>query len=242
MGDATQQLRRLLPRVARELGRCVGLSSLRRLARRLGYRWKRLRRSLKACRDAVLFAFFQQELALLHQAEARGEGAVVYADECRFSLQAPVPYAWQRRGQPPVALPAERGAGGYSVLGLWQAKAPGQPLLAYVLNGALTADLFAAILDEFSRHLAQPTVLVLDNASVHRAACVQARQAEWAARGLRLQFLPPYCPELNKIELLWHRCKPYWLTPADYESEATLGRSLTDLLQKGSKEYMITFD
>ena len=38
-------------------------SSLRRLARGLGFRWKRLRRSLKDRRDAGLFAFFQQELA-----------------------------------------------------------------------------------------------------------------------------------------------------------------------------------
>jgi len=234
-------LRRLLPRVARELSQRVGLSSLRRLARRLGYGWKRLRRSLKSRRDAVLFAFFQQELVLLHQAEARGELDVVYADECRFSRQAPVPYAWQRRGQPPVALPAERGAGGYSVLGLWQAKALGQPLLAYILNGALTAELFAAVLDEFSQHLDRPTVLVLDNASVHRAACVQARQAEWAARGLRLQFLPAYCPELNKIELLWHRCKHYWLSPADYESEQSLLEQLTQLLPLVGKEYTVTF-
>lgn len=107
LGPATQQLRRLLPRVARELGRTVSLSSLRRIVRRLGYGWKRLRRGLKARRDAVLFAFFQQELTLLHHAEARGELAVVYADECRFSRHAPVPYAWQRRGQPPVVLPAE---------------------------------------------------------------------------------------------------------------------------------------
>lgn len=234
-------MRQLLPRVARELGRRVSLSSLRRVVRGLGYGWKRLRRSLKARRDAVLFAFFQQELVLLHQAEALGELAVFYADECRFSRQAPVPYAWQRRGQPPVAVPAERGAGGYSVLGLWQAKAPGQPLVSYVLNGALTADLFAAVLDEFSQHLSRPTVLVLDNASVHRAACVQARQAEWAARGLRLQFLPAYCPELNKIELLWHRCKHYWLTPADYESDDCLLERLTRLLPLVGKEYTVTF-
>ena len=227
--------------MAQKLGRSVSLSSLRRVVRRLGYGWKRLRRSLKARRDALLFAFFQQELVLLHQAEAHGELAVVYADECRYSRQAPVPYAWQRRGQPQVVLPAERGAGGYSVLGLWQAKAPGQPLLSDVLSGALTADLFAAVLDEFSQHLTRPTVLVLDNASVHRAACVQAHQAEWAARGLRLQFLPAYCPELNKIELLWHRCKHYWLTPADYETDATLLESLNALLPKVGKEYTIAF-
>jgi transposase len=127
------------------------------------------------------------------------------------------------------------------VLGLWQAKAPGQPLLSYVLNSALTAELFAAVLDEFSLHLDRPTVLVLDNASVHRAACVQARQAERAARGLRLQFLPAYCPELNKIELLWHRCKHYWLTPADYESEHSLLEGLIQLLPLVGKEYTVTF-
>ena len=135
-----------------------------------------------------------------------------------------------------MAVPAERGTGGYSVLGLWQAKAPGQPLVSYVLTGALTADLFAAVLDEFSQHLSRPTVLVLDNASVHRAACVQARQAEWTARSLRLRFLPAYCPELNKIELLWHRCKHYWLKPADYESDASLLESLTRLLPLVGKE------
>jgi hypothetical protein len=217
----------------------MGLSSLRRLARRLGYSWKRLRCSLKNCRDAMLLTFFQQELVLLHQAEARGELVVVYADECRFSRQ--VPYAWQRRGQPPVALPAKRGAGGYSVLGLWQAKAPCQLLLSYVLNGALTAEFFAAVPDEFSRHLDRPTVLVLDNASVHRAACVLARQAEWDARGLRLQLLSAYCPELNKIEVLWHRCKHYWRTSADYESEQCLLERLTQLLPMVGKEYTIAF-
>jgi transposase len=227
--------------VLREFGQRVSPSSLRRLARRLGYRWKRLRRSLKARRDAGLFAFFQQELALLHQAEARGEFAVVYADECRFSRHAPVPYAWQVRGQPPVSLPAERGAGGYSVLGLWQAKGPGQPLRSYVLPGALTAELFVAILDEYSHALEGPTVLVLDNASVHRAACVQARHPEWARRGLRLQFLPAYCPELNCIELLWHRLKHYWLTPADYGSDQSLLDRLTSLLPQIGKEYTVTF-
>ena len=152
-----------------------------------------------------------------------------------------MPYAWQRRGQPPVALPAERGAGGYSVLGLWQAKAPGQPLSSYVLSSALTAELFVAVLDEYSQHLARPTVLVLDNASVHRAACVQARRPAWAARGLRLQFLPAYCPELNKIELLWHRCKHYWLTPADYESDASLLDRLATLLPLVGTKYTVTF-
>ena len=55
---------------------------------------------------------------------------------------------------------------------------------------------------EFVTHLIQPTVLVLDNASIHKAHLVKAHLAAWAAEGLTLLFLPPYSPELNRIEIL----------------------------------------
>ena len=125
---ATQQLRRWIPRLRRAFGVQLHLSTLRRLARAAGYAWKRCRRSLRAQRYLAAFAACQARLGELHRAEARSEPAVVYVDECRFSRQVPVPYAWQRRGQPPVALPAVRGSGGHSVLGFWQAHAPGQLL------------------------------------------------------------------------------------------------------------------
>ena len=48
------------------------------------------------------------------------------------------------------------------------------------------ADLFVAAVDDVSQGLRQPTVLVLDNVSIHTAHLVKARQAEWAARGLTL--------------------------------------------------------
>jgi len=217
------------------------LSSLRRLARRLGYCWKRCRRSLRDQRAPEAFAACQRQLQALHQAETRDEVAVVYVDECRFSRHAPVPYAWQRRGQPPVELPAVRGRGGHSVLGFWQAAVVGQPLVAYQRAGALTADLFALAVDEFSRSLSGPTVLVLDNASIHKAHVVQARHAEWAARGLTLLFLPPYSPELNKIERLWHRCKHYWLRPEDYATDATLLKRIEYVLSQVGRHYTVTF-
>jgi transposase len=109
-----------------------------------------------------------------------------------------------------------------------------------VLPGALTAELFVAALDEYCATLGQPTVLVLDNASVQPAACVRARQAYWAAHGLRLQLLPAYCPELNLIEIRWHRCKHYWLTRHHYASEQTLLKALNQLLTQIGTEYTIT--
>ena len=185
MGAATQPVRRFVPRLADECGLRVSGRTLRRLARALGYRWKRCRRSLKARRDPDAFAAMRTHLRGLYAAEIRGELAVVYVDECRFSRQAPVPYAWQVRGAPPVALsvalPAERGAGGQSVLGFWQPGAAHQPLEAYALAGAWNAEAFAAAVDAFAAHAPRgPAVLVLDNASIHHARLVQERRTAWA--------------------------------------------------------------
>lgn len=68
-------------------------------------------------------------------------------------------------------------------------------------------------------------MLVLDNASSNRAAAVQQHLSTWRSRGLRLQFLSAYSPELNRIEILWRFLKHYWLTPADYQTLDTLQKS-----------------
>lgn len=226
-----------MPRLHAEQGLRLSLRTLRRLARQLGYSWKR------AQRDTLLFGFFQHELALLHQAEAAKQLAVYYVDECRVSRQAPVSYAWQRRGQPAVELPAERGAGGYSLLGFWQ---PGEPATSAAFTGlvsetAWTGELFAQAVDEFSQTLTGPTVLVLDNASIHRAAVVQQHLATWRSRGLRLQFLPAYSPELNRIEILWRFLKHYWLTPVDYRTLDSLRQRLDYIVKHIGTEYTVTF-
>ncbi len=247
MGAACQQVRQLVPWLWRTLGIQLSVTTLRRGLRQAGYSWKRLRRSLKRQRDPVAFAACQQRLAALRQAEQRGELALYYADEVRFSRQAPVPYAWQLRGQPPVELPAERGAsGGYSVLGFWRPADPQQTgcqaFHSVLSASAFTAELFVAAVDEWVSTLRQPTVLVLDNASIHRASLVQARRAQWAANGLTLLFLPPYSPELNRLEILWRFCKHYWLPPAAYETPLTLLLAVTLLLRQiGSPNYQVTF-
>lgn len=45
-----------------------------------------------------------------------------------------------------------------------------------------------------------PTVVVLDNGSIHRSKEVRAARPQLWARGVYLYFLPSYSPELNEIE------------------------------------------
>ena len=246
VGAACQQVRRLVPHIWQQLSIQLSVSTLRRGLRQAGYRWKRTRRSVKHQRDPAAFAACRQQLTALHQAEARGELAVYYADEVRFSRQAPVPYAWQLRGQPPVCLPAERGAGGYSVLGFWRPADPAQTghqaFMSVLSPGAFTAELFVLAVGELLATLTQPTVLVLDNASIHKARWVRQHLAAWAAQGLTLLFLPPYCPELNRLEILWRFCKHYWLTPEAYQTPLSLLLHVADLLRLiGTPDYQVTF-
>jgi transposase len=78
----------------------------------------------------------------------------------------------------------------------------------------LFLNLLRALLRRYRR--ARVLHLILDNYIIHCSKIVKAALAEWGAR-IRLHFLPPYCPDENRIEHLWlqlhanvtrnHRCR-----------------------------------
>ena len=89
--------------------------------------------------------------------------------------------------------------------------------------------------------LRRPSILVLDNGPCHRSRLVKVKRAEWRARGLRLFFLPPYCPHLNRIKTLWRLVKHHWLPGNAYASFATLRDTVTAILNTGGLNYRVTF-
>ena len=103
------------------------------------------------------------------------------------------------------------------MLGFWRPADPKQTgrqaLVSVRSPGAFTAELFVLAVGELLATLTRATVLVLDNASIHQARVVKQQLVAWAAQGLTLLFMPPYCPELNRLEILRRFCKHYWLTP-----------------------------
>jgi transposase len=83
----------------------------------------------------------------------------------------------------------------------------------------------------FVPDLPQPTVLVLDKASLHKAHLGHVPVAAWAAAGLTRLFLPPSSSALNRIEIRWRVCPHYWLTSeADQTPQPRLQQG-TDLLR-----------
>ncbi len=53
------------------------------------------------------------------------------------------------------------------------------------------------------------TVIIHDNASIHRSKIAKKHYRIWEKQGLSVFFLPPYSPEMNRIEEQWLYAKRY---------------------------------
>jgi transposase len=52
-----------------------------------------------------------------------------------------------------------------------------------------------------------PRVVVLDNASIHTSRVIRAARHRLVTSGIYLYFLPPYSPELNRVEPVFRQVK-----------------------------------
>ena len=179
----------------------------------------------------------QRALLRLHRLEDTGRCHVLYGDESGFCLSPVVPYLWQPKGKT-VGLPAKAHSRRLNVLGFLSRQSH---LHHFQAQEGMTTDFVIESIETLLPSLCRPTVLVLDNATVHRSKLVQAKRKEWKRKGLRLLFLPPYCPHLNLIELLWRQVKYRWLAPAAYQTFETLCQSVTNILAQVGTKYRLSF-
>ena len=89
----------------------------------------------------------------------------------------------------------------------------------FTTQESINADRIVDYLDRFSFEVKKKTVVVLDNASVHRKRKVKEMRKIWENRRLFLVYLPPYSPELKPVETLWCILKGKWIRPADYNTK-----------------------
>jgi len=219
-----RQVREALAEVT---GKKISESILRRILRRAGFRWKRMRKSLKSKRDEKDFRKAQDELQELAEMHALGELDLYYCDESGFSLTPTVPYGWQRIGET-IELPSSRSSR-INTLGFLSRDGKFHP---YTVEGNIDTDIVVACIDDFCDQLSAPTMVVIDNASVHTSRKFESRIGDWEDRGLFFYFLPPYCPELNLIETLWRMIKHHWLPLDAYESMTRLTQRLIEVFSR----------
>ena len=115
------------------------------------------------------------------------------------SRQAVVPYGWQPMGKSEAYVPATP-SGNLTTLGFFYED---NRLESYVQQGAMSSAMLIECVTDFARRLTKKTILILDNASTHTSLLFRSHLTEWRRQGLYIEYIPAYCPELNRIECLW---------------------------------------
>ena len=171
------------------------LSTLKRLAKKARLRWKRVRKSFKSLRDPIAFAKGQRELEALQKQEDKGKIDLYYVDESGFALDPTIPYAWQEP-KSVIELPARR----YGRINVWGLMNRQNDLHTSRFEQSIHTGVVMACCDAFCRTITKKTVVVVDNASIHRSEEFEDRVPYGKKHGLIIKYLPPYSPEFNLMK------------------------------------------
>lgn len=88
--------------------------------------------------------------------------------------------------------------------------------------------------DDWKRE--RPLMVVLDNYSVHKSQIVQDARAQLTAADIHLVYLPPYSPELSRIEPAWNDLKQHYLPVRSFEQVVDLKRAVDAALARKAHE------
>lgn len=202
-----------------------------------------MRKSLSDQRDPVAFEREKALQAALHPLVAAGKLLLYYFDSSGFTTTPCVPYGWQQQGET-RSLPTASSQR-LNVLGFMSLDNDSffHPVEGRV-NSAAAIAAFDAFATQYANTFVQthiPCLVILDNASIHTSQAFLSKQHDWMLSGLLLHFLPPYSPELNRIEILWRKIKYEWLPLDAYKSYQTLKDQVLNILADFGTQYSITF-
>lgn len=172
---------------------------------------------------------------LLYSAQI-GMIRLYFGDESGFSLTPCVPYGWIKKRKDACLL-SQRSTR-VNIFGLLSTEGD---LLTYQKSGSINAAFLIECLDMFSLQISKPTVIILDNASLHTCQLVEDKRDVWEQLGLYLFFLPTYSPHLNRIERLWKQVKYHWLKAQDYLSLDTLKDALHSIFTGFGNQFTLNF-
>lgn len=183
--------------VEKQWGINYDLSAMHKLLKRLGFSYKK-NRLVPSQADPELQRQFVQWLAGLHQ-HLKPEDRLYFGDAVHFKHNAEAGFAWSEVGEP-HQIPANTGRQRYNVLGAYCLQTH-EHLFILTPDNINQAKLieFLALLRAKHPGCGQIYLLV-DNARYHHAQTVQAAAQQ---QRIRLDYLPPYSPNLNPIERLW---------------------------------------
>ena len=139
---------------------------------------------------------------------------VWFQDEARIGQKNSLTRAWGQTGSRPVA-PKDLG---FASAYLFGAVCPSQGKAAALIMPICNTAAMNHHLSEISSQVAADAhaVVILDGAGWHRS------QGLVVPSNITLLELPPYSPELNPVERVWHYLRSHWLANSVFRSLADI--------------------
>lgn len=177
----------------------LSLTHVWRIAKRIGARWGRPRPIVSCPWRKRRRQRRIRELRQLAMA-ATDQDVVVYADEVDIHLNPKIGPDWMLPGTQRLVLTPGKNEKRY----LAGAYEPRRKRLVYVEGDRKASwiflNLLRALLEAYDD--AKRIHVILDNYVIHKSLVTKAWLAQFGDR-IQLHFLPPYCPNENRIERLW---------------------------------------
>jgi putative transposase len=147
------------------------------------------------CRKPVKEIVVEQ-IDALAEAHPQKEVRTYFQDEARFGQKGTITRVWARRGSRPRAVRQT----GFSSLYVLAAVCAATGAMSALIMPALNTEVVNLFLEQFSRELPAGVhaVLIWDGAGFHTGLDLVVPS------NVSLIQLPPYSPELNPVENLWH--------------------------------------
>jgi len=226
----------ILAKIAGQLKKTVSMSTLKRIIKKAGLRWKRVRKSVKNKRDEKEFEKAKKDIGDLKRQQESGSIDLFYFDESGFSLSSQIPYAYQPVGETAEIYSSHSKR--LNVLGFLNTE---NRLQSFSFECSIDSEIVVRCFDEFCKIITKKTVVIIDNSPMHLSEEFEENIEKWEKKGLFLYYLPKYSPELNLIEILWRFIKYRWLPFSAYLSFKNLADEVEEVLKNVGTEYQINF-
>jgi transposase len=188
--------------IKRKFGVDIGLTAVGRLLAKMDITpQKPLRRAYERDEQAVNEWKCQAYPKLKSRAK-RASADIFFLDEAGFSSEPNLCRTYGLKGSTPVVLTS----GQRQKVNAISAISANGAFWSDAYTGTLNAALFASFLKKFMARRNRKVFLVVDGHPSHKAKAVKEYVKRLRGK-LELHFLPPYAPDLNPDEFVWHYAK-----------------------------------
>lgn len=228
----TYNAKQLVTRLKEEKNIDITADHLRQVLKARGIRWKRTRQSHKQRQDPELKQLKQEQLDILKEMNANGEIDLYYADESGCHPWSDPSYSYFFEGEQKRQEQTPKRGKRVNIIGFFQ------PLVTFfytMVVGRVNSATFIEVMNEQAKQAEKVLekegkirVIGIDNASFHTSKAVRACWERWRSQGLFIFFFPPYCSEMNRIELEWLHLKRDELAGQMFNDEKELAVAITE--------------